>query len=73
MQYMSEKDTLRLKSYMVAAGYNISSLAKRINMGRECLSSRINGKIDFGRSEMMEIAAVLGESPEKIFFGSEVA
>lgn len=73
MQYMNEEDTRRLKSYIVAAGYNITSLAKRINMGRECLSSRINGKIDFGRSEMMEIATVLGESPEKIFFGSEVA
>ena len=68
MQYMNEEDTRRLKSYIVAAGYNITSLAKRINMGRECLSSRINGKIDFGRSEMMEIATVLGESPEKIFF-----
>ena len=73
MRYMSEKDTCRLKSYMAAAGYNITTLANRINMGRECLSLRINGKIDFGRSEMMAIAKVLGESPEKIFFDVGVA
>ena len=71
-KYMSELDTRRLKSYMVAAGYTITSLAKEVGMGREVLSTRVNGKTDFSRNEMMKIADVLNERPETIFFGIKV-
>lgn len=69
-EYMRAEDTRRFNGFMVAAGYNIGRLAKEIGMSRATLSSRINGKSDFTRSEMEEIAAILGRSPEEIFFAA---
>ncbi len=71
-KYMNDEDMRRFKMYMAAAGCTITSLAKRVDMGREVLSTRVNGKTDFSRSEMIKIASVLGERPEKIFFGMSV-
>ena len=50
VEYMTEDESNRVKSYIVGAGYNITSLAKAINMSREMLSNRISGKVDFGRT-----------------------
>lgn len=66
--YMNEEDIRRFNSYLVAAGYNIGTLAEKIGMSRATLSSRINGKTDFARSEMEKIAEILGRKPEEIFF-----
>ena len=70
--YMSTTEANRFKSYMVGAGYNITSLAEAVGMSREMLSTRISGKVDFGRQEMNEIAAVLKVSPISLFFGNKV-
>lgn len=67
--YMSEEDTRRFKSYMVGAGFSIKSLAENIGMARESLSARINGKVDFSRNEMINIAALFKKAPEEIFLG----
>lgn len=64
---MIEDDKKRFKACMVAAGYNITSLAKEINMTRESLSARINGKVDFGRNEMVDIAKKLNVAPSELF------
>lgn len=69
VEYMTEDESNRVKSYIVGAGYNITSLAKAINMSREMLSNRISGKVDFGRTEMNKIATVLKSSTTEIFFG----
>ena len=68
MLYMTEENTRKVKSYIVGAGYTISSLLKAIGMTRESLSSRVNGKTDFSRREMSAIADKLGKKPEEIFF-----
>lgn len=68
MLYMTKEDTRKVKSYIVGAGYTISSLSKAIGMTRESLSSRINGKVDFSRAEMSAIADKLEKKPEEIFF-----
>ena len=68
MSYMTVEDTRKIKSYIVGAGYTISSLSNAIGMTRESLSSRINGKIDFSRMEMAAIADKLKKKPEDIFF-----
>ena len=69
-KYMRAEDTRRFNGFMVAAGYNIGRLAEEIGVSRATLSSRINGRSDFTRSEMEEIAAILGRSPEEIFFAA---
>lgn len=69
-KYMRAEDTRRFNSFLVAAGYNIGQLAEEIGMSRATLSSRINGKSDFARSEMEKIAAILGHRPEEIFFAA---
>lgn len=71
--YMTPDDTNRFKAYMVRAGYNITTLAQATDTSRECLSARISGKVDFGRSEMNKIAKVLKVSPEILFFGEKVS
>lgn len=71
-QYMTKEETNRFKAYMVMAGYNITSLANKLNLSRESLSMRISGKIDFGRKEMADIANILRVDPNIIFFGHEV-
>lgn len=70
--YMSVSETNHLKSIIVGAGYNITSLASAIGMGREMLSARINGKTDFSRHEMNDISKVLNKNPADIFFIKEV-
>ena len=70
--YMTIEDRNRFKSYMVGAGYNITTLSKAIGMSREMLSVRISGKVDFGRTEMNKIASVLNISPIILFFGNRV-
>lgn len=70
--YMADSDKRRFKAYMAAAGYNISTLATAINMTRESLSSRINGKIDFSRNEMSMIAEKLNITPSELFFDEKV-
>ena len=69
-RYMKAEDTLCFNSFLVAAGYNIGTLAEEIGMSRATLSSRINGKTDFSRSEMERIASILGRRPEEIFFAA---
>ncbi len=71
--YMIEDDKKRFKACMAAAGYNITSLAKEINMTRESLSARINGKVDFGRNEMVDIAEKLNVAPSELFFADKVS
>ena len=39
--YMTVSETNHLKAMIVGAGYNITSLASAIGMGREILSARI--------------------------------
>ena len=70
--YMKTEDTRRINGLIVSKGYNIGSLAEKIGMSRATLSSRINGKTDFARSEMEKIANVLGCKPEDIFFAEEL-
>ena len=67
-KYANEKETLKIKSYVVGAGYNITTLAKEIGMTRESLSARINGIVDFSREEMRQVAKCIGVKPEVIFF-----
>ena len=68
MSYMTEQEKFKIKSFIVGAGYTITSLSQKIGMSRESLSARINGKIDFGRNEMTVIANELHTKPEEIFF-----
>lgn len=70
--YMTIDEANRFKSYMVRAGFNITSLADAIGMSREMLSVRISGKVDFSRSEMNNIAEALNISPVTIFFDDKV-
>lgn len=66
--YLTISEIRYIKSVIVGAGYNITSLAAAIGMGREILSARINGKTDFSRHEMNDIAKVLNKKPQDIFF-----
>ena len=68
--YLSTSETRYIKSVIVGAGYNITSLANAVGMGREILSARINGKTDFSRHEMNDIAKVLNKKPQDIFLQS---
>lgn len=67
-KYMKPEDVRRFNGFLAAAGYTIGSLAEELGMSRATLSSRINGKTDFARSEMEQIAKKLGHRPEDIFF-----
>lgn len=67
---MSCEDVRRFNSYLAAAGYNIGKLAKELGMSRATLSSRINGKTDFNRSEMEAISKKLGKTAAEIFFAT---
>lgn len=70
--YLTISEIRYIKSVIVGAGYNITSLAAAIGMGREILSARINGKTDFSRHEMNDIAKVLNKKPQDIFFANQV-
>ncbi len=67
-KYLSDSQKRKIMSCVVHKGFNITTLARAIGMTRESLSSRMNGKIDFSRTEMEAIAVCLNETPENIFF-----
>lgn len=71
-KYLTDRETYRIKAYIVESGHSIASLAKEIGMTRESLSSRINGKVDFGRNEMTKIAMVLEKKPEEVFLSQKL-
>lgn len=67
-KYMRQEDIRRFNSCLVAAGYNIGKLAQELGMSRATLSSRINGKTDFARTEMERISQKFNRTPAEIFF-----
>ena len=73
MNYITEQEKRKIKSFIAGAGYTISSLACEVGMTRESLSARINGKVDFGRNEMSKIADKIGVKPAEIFFDVKVS
>ncbi len=66
-KYMTLNETRKIKACFAEAGYSIASIAPKAKMTRETLSSRVNGKTDFLRSEMIRIAKILNKRPEEIF------
>ncbi len=66
-KYMSVAETRIVKACFAEAGYSITSIAPKVEMSRETLSSRVNGRTDFLRSEMIRIAKILRKRPEEIF------
>lgn len=70
--YMSKDDIRRFNSYMVKAGYNITTLAQTLKMSRNKLSSRVNGRTDWTRTEMEAVGQALHESPRVIFYAPEL-
>ncbi len=70
--YLSTSETRHIKSVIVGAEYNITSLANAVGMGREILFARINGKTDFSRHELNDIAKVLNKKPQDIFLRSKL-
>ena len=72
-KYLSKEQTCQLKGLIISAGLDISKMADRMKMSRQTLSSRINGKIDFSKSEMEAFASILETKPDNIFFTNLVA
>ena len=68
--YLTEADTRRIKAAIVGAGQTIGSVASAIGVSRATLSSKINGRIDFSRTEMEKIAQILGLPASQIFLPS---
>jgi len=68
--YLTEKESRKLKALIVNAGFDIGMVAIKMNMSRPTLSTRINGKTDFTRSEMELFASIFNEKPENIFFAA---
>lgn len=67
-KYLTENETNSIKSLIVKKGLDIGLVAKKMNMSRATLSSRVNGKTDFTRSEMEQFAKIISAKPEMIFF-----
>lgn len=68
--YLTEAESRKLKALIVNAGLDIGTIAVKMNMSRPTLSTRINGRTDFTRSEMELFAKILNEKPENIFFAA---
>ena len=68
---MTDQMVNKLKGEIVAGGYTISSLADSLEISRNTLSAKVNGKVDFTRQDMERIAQRLGKPPETIFFAPE--
>jgi len=68
--YLTEQESRKLKALIVNAGLDIGTVAIKMNMSRPTLSTRINGKTDFTRSEMELFASIFNVKPESIFFAA---
>ena len=55
-------NSLKLKGAIVAAGYTQQTLAEKVSMSRNSLSSKINGSVGFTTDEVERICDVLGIS-----------
>jgi len=67
-KYVTVEQSRRLKAKIINAGLDIGIVAKKMGISRATLSSRVNGKTDFSRSEMEHFAEILMEKPQDIFF-----
>lgn len=65
--YLTKTESNRIKGLIVCAGYNIATLAEKMQMTRPTLSAKINGKVDFTKSEMESLANAISMKPEEIF------
>jgi len=68
--FISKEQSCKLKALIIGAGLNIGIMADKMNMSRPTLSIRINGKVDFSKSEMERFAEILNCKPETIFFAA---
>lgn len=69
---MSDNEIAKVNYYIKKHGYTITELAKELKWSRSKLSSKINGKTDFSRTEMEAVSRLLKESPKVIFFNDEL-
>ena len=52
-------NTNKLKGAMVQAGYNQNTLAERLNMSKNTLSAKLNGKTKISVDEACEMCKIL--------------
>lgn len=50
----------RLKGKITEAGYTQRTLAQKLNMSKNTLNSKVNGKTSFNISEIEALCAILG-------------
>lgn len=67
-RYLTENETNSIKSLIVKRGLDIGLVAKKMNISRATLSSRVNGKTDFTRTEMEKFSEIIDAKAEVIFF-----
>ncbi len=67
-KYVTVEQSRQLKAKIMNAGLDIGIVAREMGISRATLSSRVNGKTDFSRSEMEHFAEILKEKPQNIFF-----
>jgi len=67
-KYVTIEQSRQLKAKIMNAGLDIGIVARKMGISRATLSSRVNGKTDFSRSEMEHFAEILKEKPQNIFF-----
>lgn len=58
-RYLTENETNSIKSLIVKRGLDIGLVAKKMNISRATLSSRVNGKTDFTRTEMEKFSEII--------------
>ena len=66
--YIDIEMSRRLRSLLVSKGLTLREMSKKMGMSRPTLSTKINGKTDFTRTEMELFATILGKKPRDIFF-----
>lgn len=68
-------DRNKFKGKVVAAGYTLSEIAKRIGINPATLDRKMSGKSDFSRAEIQSLRALLCMSAtdvDEIFFAEEL-
>ena len=71
--FLPKELSCQLRGLIIASGLDLTSMANKMNMSRQTLAHRLNGKIDFTKTEMETFASILKVKPDEIFFNNNVA
>lgn len=72
-RYKRHAEYFRIKAYQILVGINDTDMADRLGCSQRTYLDKISGWADFTATEAKELAVILGETQDTLFFTRDVS